>query len=215
MTMKDRYRIVRRIGAGGAGEVFEVRQLHLPTTLALKILHRDKAPTATALLRFRREARVLAELNHPNIVRVLDFDFVEGRPFFVMEFVEGRELSELIEPGRGVERALLLPIVRQLCAALIEVHARGIIHRDLKPQNILIVGDDGREPLVKIVDFGLSRARERETILTASQAVIGTPLYMSPEQAEGRKRRDRRPHRSILARRDLLRAPHRQGGIQG
>jgi len=184
--IRERYRVVRRLGAGGAGEVFEVSHLHLPTRLALKVLHPNKLLTTTAMLRFRREARVLAELNHPNIVRVVDFDFVGGRPFFVMEFVDGRELGSLIESGRRVPPNVAFSIIRQLCAALSEVHGRGIIHRDLKPQNILVTGSSADEPVVKIVDFGLSRVRQRQTILTASQAVVGTPLYMSPEQAEGR-----------------------------
>jgi eukaryotic-like serine/threonine-protein kinase len=176
---------VRRLGAGGAGEVFEVRHLHLPRTLALKVLHADRALTATAMMRFRREARILATLEHPNIVRVVDFDFFQGRPFIVMEFVEGRELGALIEPNRGLERSAVLSVVGQLCSALSEMHARSIVHRDLKPQNI-IVRADGDELVAKIVDFGLSRGTQGGTILTASQAVMGTPLYMSPEQAEGR-----------------------------
>jgi serine/threonine-protein kinase len=184
--VKERYRIIRRLGAGGAGEVYEVGHLHLPKRLALKVLHAGAPLTTAAMLRFRREARILADLKHPNIVEVFDFDFACGRPFFVMEYVEGRELSKLIEPGRGVPGRALPSIVGQLCGALKEMHARGIIHRDLKPQNILVTGRDDAQLVAKIVDFGLSRERDPSTVVTASQAVVGTPLYMSPEQAEGR-----------------------------
>lgn len=184
------YRIVRPLGSGGMGEVYAAEDLKLQRTVALKILPRSMAADPDHLSRFRREAQAIAALNHPNVVTVYAVEEAGDTLFLTMELVEGRTLAALVRPGGMPLRewvSLALPIVDAVAAA----HAQGVVHRDLKPSNVM-VGSGGR---IKVLDFGLAklqpRASETEgsTITahaTARDLVLGTPAYMSPEQAEGR-----------------------------
>ena len=182
----ERYRIERPLGRGGMGEVFLATQLGVGRTVALKILRQT---SRVRLLRFYREARAASALQHPNVVRVLELGLDEARqmPFIAMEHVDGETLGGWQRRrGHATEQraaALLLPVVRALEAA----HALGIVHRDLKPANLLVQPlADGRERIV-VLDFGIARWADDEgdTPLTEQGGRVGTPQYMSPEQAAG------------------------------
>ncbi len=175
--------IIELIGAGGMGAVYKARQAGLDRFVALKILPPEFGQDVKFALRFTREARTLAKLSHPNIVSVFEFGSVEDTYYFLMEFVDGSTLRDVVRAGQlSPEHALT--IVPHLCDALQYAHDKGVIHRDIKPENILI-GVDG---IVKIADFGLSRIlgdESHQEMLTATHQVMGTPRYMAPEQFEG------------------------------
>ena len=182
--------IVELIGSGGMGAVYRARQRELDRVVALKILPPDIGQDAAFAERFVREARALAKLNHPGIVTIYDFGRADGLFFFLMEFVDGVNVRQLLQAGRLSAREAL-GIVPQICEALQYAHDQGIVHRDIKPENILI----DRRGRVKVADFGLAKlvAAENEssapgaittgsaTLTTAGQ-VMGTPQYMAPEQ---------------------------------
>ncbi len=172
-----RYRVLRRIGAGGMADVWLAEDQHLQRRVALKVLHRRFAQDREFVERFRREAESAAGLNHPNIVSVYDRGEVEGTYYIVMQYLEGRTLKELIDVGLTPEQAVYL--IRQVLEAARFAHRNGIVHRDLKPQNV-IVDDDGK---AVVTDFGIARAGVSE--ITQTGSVMGTPHYLSPEQAQG------------------------------
>lgn len=170
----------RLVGRGGMGAVYEAFHEELERTVALKILPEETAQDLEFRERFRQEAKTLAQLDHPNIVGLFDFGERQGYFYIAMEFVEGKTLSSLME-GKPMELAFVLPIVDQLCKALSYSHKNGVVHRDIKPANILL----DESGVVKIVDFGLAkivRGPEFEWGLTRTQATMGTPQYMAPEQ---------------------------------
>jgi tRNA A-37 threonylcarbamoyl transferase component Bud32 len=174
--------ILEVLGQGGMGIVYKARQKHLDRLVALKILPPDTARDPAFAERFTREARSLARLNHPNIVQVFDFGQSGGFFFFLMEFMDGGNLRDLIVARRLSPREALA-IVPKVCDALQYAHDEGIMHRDIKPENILL-DTRGR---VKIADFGLAKLLGREPAnltLTATGALVGTPRYMAPEQFE-------------------------------
>ena len=182
--------IIELIGAGGMGAVYKARQSGLDRLVALKILPEEFGHDVKFALRFTREARTLAKLSHPNIVSVYEFGNVEDTYYFLMEFVDGSTLRDVVKAGQlAPEHALA--IVPHLCDALQYAHDKGIIHRDIKPENILIAVDGS----VKIADFGLSRILENESqqeMLTGTHQVMGTPRYMAPENLEGSRNVDHR-----------------------
>jgi serine/threonine-protein kinase len=184
----DRYQVVRTIGRGGMGEVYEVRHLRTKAPLALKILRADGNLSAQIVDRFRREAEITSNLSHPNIVRVFDFDnLVEGRPFLVMELLEGRELTRLLEARIPLPPGEVAPIVEQIALGLTAAHERGIVHRDLKPGNVFLTTVPGSNlEIVKLLDFGISKVRDGVATTTGTDTIMGTPSYMSPEQARGK-----------------------------
>ncbi|TWT80361.1 Serine/threonine-protein kinase PknB [Planctomycetes bacterium CA13] len=175
--------IIELIGAGGMGAVYKARQPGLDRLVALKILPEEFGHDVKFALRFTREARTLAKLSHANIVSVYEFGKVEDTYYFLMEFVDGSTLREVVRAGQlAPEHALA--IVPHLCDALQYAHDKGVVHRDIKPENILIAADGS----VKIADFGLSRILGNESqqeMLTGTHQVMGTPRYMAPEQMEG------------------------------
>ncbi|HJX29265.1 MAG TPA: serine/threonine-protein kinase, partial [Thermoanaerobaculia bacterium] len=183
------YRVLGRLGEGGMGEVFLAEDSRLGRRVALKVLPPDLAEEPRHLERFRREARSVAALNHPNIVTLYSVEEVEGLHFLVMEVVEGETLADLIAEG-PMPLEHLLPIACPLAEALEAAHACGVIHRDLKPRNVMV----SREGRVKILDFGIARSAHApseegdgtaETDLTKTGHLIGTAAYMSPEQIKG------------------------------
>jgi serine/threonine protein kinase len=187
-----RYRVLRQLGAGGMGEVYEAEDPNLRRKVALKVLSPRLASHPEALERFKREARALAALNHPNIVTIYSVEEHHGTHFLTMELVEGRPLSDLIPRsgfGLGQLYAIAIPIADALAAA----HEKGISHRDLKPLNVM-VSDAGR---VKVIDFGLAKLAESidappevatgTAFQTSVGHILGTPAYMSPEQIQGQK----------------------------
>jgi len=182
--------IIELIGAGGMGAVYKARQSGLDRLVALKILPEEFGHDVKFALRFTREARTLAKLSHPNIVSVYEFGNVGETYYFLMEFVDGSTLRDVIK-ARQLAPAHSLAIVPHLCDALQYAHDKGIIHRDIKPENILIAIDGS----VKIADFGLSRILGNESQqekLTGTHQVMGTPRYMAPEHLEGSRNVDHR-----------------------
>ena len=180
------------IGPGGMGTVYRARQLRLDRDVAVKILHTDLATTPSFTERFEREARTLARLDHPNIVRVHDFGHRGGLYYLVMELVDGVNLRDTLQAG-SVEPDEALAMVPQICSALQYAHDQGVVHRDIKPENILI----DRDGSLKVADFGLAKlvGNTTEPRITATDQVMGTPHYMAPEQIE---RPDEVDHRADI-----------------
>jgi eukaryotic-like serine/threonine-protein kinase len=176
-TIDNRYRLLRRIGSGGMADVWLAEDSHLQRRVALKVLHRRFAQDREFVERFRREAEAAAGLQHPNIVAVFDRGDVEGTYYIAMQLLEGRSLKQLIDQGLSPEQAVGL--IRQVLEAAGFAHRHGVVHRDLKPQNV-IVDDEG---VATVTDFGIARAGASE--ITQAGSVMGTPHYLSPEQAQG------------------------------
>jgi tRNA A-37 threonylcarbamoyl transferase component Bud32 len=175
----EQFRIDALIGRGGMGEIYLAEQLGLGRRVVLKLLHNARLTTAEQEPRFRREARVLAQLNHPNIVQLYAFgQSDDGITYLAMEYVEGQTLSALIEERGGQPELLVLGLLEQISSALVEAHRHGIVHRDLKPENVMM-----GERYVKVLDFGIAKLMHtRDMRLTHSGMFLGTPLYMAPEQ---------------------------------
>jgi eukaryotic-like serine/threonine-protein kinase len=181
------YRLTRLLGVGGMGEVWAARHERTTGRVALKMLLPEMGRHEQILLRFQREVEITSRLNHPNIVRVSDADKLpNGRPFLVMEYLEGHDLSSVSRLGQPLELSQAVEIVEQVALGLQAAHAQSIIHRDLKPANVFVVSLAGTDRmLVKILDFGISKALDGLGQLTQSRSVMGTPNYMAPEQATG------------------------------
>ena len=181
------YKLLEQIGEGGFGAVFMAQQLQpVRRKVALKIV-KPGMDTKEVIARFEAERQALAMMEHPNIARVLDGGTTDsGRPYFVMELVKGKTITEYADANRLNVRERL-KLFRSVCHAVQHAHQKGIIHRDLKPANIMVTLHDG-QPVVKIIDFGIAKALNRElterTLFTAYGQMVGTPQYMSPEQAE-------------------------------
>jgi serine/threonine-protein kinase len=172
--------ILRMIGKGGMGTVWLGEHLFLRRPVAIKILSRDFSNDPEEMARFEREAIAAARLDHENIVRIHDVDEVHGRPYIVMEYVEGQDLEEFIRKNAPVSVTRSLTIVREVARALDHAHGAGVVHRDIKPGNILIA-KDGR---IKITDFGLAQNMGYQEGIKDG-IVFGTPFYVSPEQVQG------------------------------
>ena len=168
------------VGPGGMGTVYRARQRRLDRLVAVKVLHQDLAATPAFTERFEREARTLARLDHPNIVRVYDFGHRDGLYYLVMEHVDGVTLRQVIQAGE-VKPQEALTMVPQICAALQYAHDQGVVHRDVKPENILL----SKSGALKVADFGLAKlVGPGDARITATAQVMGTPHYMAPEQIE-------------------------------
>jgi len=174
------YELLREIGRGGMGVVYKARQKRLDRIVAVKVILASRFASPEQHGRFRAEARSAARLAHPNIVKIFDAGEVRGQPFFAMEYVEGRSLDGPIEEGR-LDMPSIARLVGQLAAALDYLHGQGIVHRDVKPSNVLI--DERGQPY--LTDFGVAKVLGEEQ-RTRSGAIVGTPSFMSPEQAAGR-----------------------------
>jgi serine/threonine protein kinase len=183
-TLGD-FLVLRHLGRGGMGEVYLAEQVSLKRNVALKILRSELAADPIALQRFKAEAEAVARVTHANIVQVYAIGSADGITFMALEYVEGRNLRDYLSRKGPPDVLLALGIMRQVAAALQRAGEMGIVHRDVKPENILLT----RKGEVKVADFGLSRcliAGQPPTSLTQSGVTMGTPLYMSPEQVEGR-----------------------------
>lgn len=186
-TIADRYRLVRLVGSGGMGSVFEAEDLRFGRRCAVKILREELAIRPTARRRFEREASLLGRLVHENIVQLWDVGVADdGRAYLVLEFLQGRTLrAELQQSGvRSVPR--LMDVVGQVARGLGYAHASGVVHRDLKPDNVMLTAHADGRLLVKLLDFGIARPRDGSgEPVTLTDTGIGTAAYMAPEQARG------------------------------
>jgi serine/threonine-protein kinase len=183
--INGKYRLVRLIGDGGMGTVFEARHEYLGTSVALKFLHAELARRPGLVQRFLREARLSASIQSPHIAHVTDVDQAsDGVAYIVMELLEGRSLTSLLEKGKKLSLDTALDYTLQMLAGLEAAHAAGVVHRDLKPDNVFVVTTT-RGPLVKLLDFGIAKLRtskEFQVALTRPGVMMGTPEYMAPEQ---------------------------------
>jgi len=189
-----RYHIVERIGEGGMGVVYKAEQ-RLGSTVrrvAVKTLHADLSRDPSITARFHREVGTIAQLEHPNTVKVYDFGSTDdGALYIAMEFLDGKPLNRVIQTEGALEPRRVANLLRQMAGSLDEAHRQGIIHRDLKPENVLLIERAGEKDVVKLVDFGIaarteSADRAKEQKLTQQGMVLGTPPYMSPEQFTGK-----------------------------
>lgn len=191
-TKIGNYRVKSELARGGMGIVYEAEHEAIAHRAAIKLLIPDLSQDTRAeehLQRFRDEAKAVNIINHPDIVRVFDFGQIDQKyPYIMMEYLEGVSLSKRLELEGGILRlGESVRIVRQIASALAVAHSKGIIHRDLKPGNIMLVKNpDGSDESVKIVDFGIAKFMDTPYLRTTVGIVMGTPAYMSPEQAQGR-----------------------------
>ena len=184
-VIDERYRIVRQIGAGGMGVVFEAEHVHMHRRVAIKLLREALGDDAEAVARLEREAQLTGSLGHPNIVQCLDFGRArDGRVYLAMEWLEGETLEARLQRA-PIDLDTALDVAAQACAGLVAAHARGVVHRDLKPANLFLARDASGTTRVKILDFGIATLVEQQSKLTAAGSLLGTPSYMSPEQALG------------------------------
>ncbi len=196
----DKYRAIRELGRGGMGEVFLAEHINLGSKVVVKLLHVELSARTALVDRMRLEAQALARLNHPNIVRVSDFDRTpKGRPFFVMEYLPGRSLrEEVVARGGSLPFAEAISVVQQALAGLAYAHGTGLVHRDLKLDNLFVCDAAAdANPLsrvIKILDFGVAKvlhggddAPSPLAVPTRTGMVVGTPRFFAPEQARGKK----------------------------
>ncbi|MCB9613617.1 MAG: protein kinase [Sandaracinus sp.] len=176
----DRFRIDAPLGTGAMGAVYRATDLRTQQPVALKVLLRDKQD-GEGRQRFAREAQILSDLDHPGVVGIRGFGHAKSVPWLAMELVEGETLGQRIRRAGKLEPSVLAPILRDLCSALGVAHAAGVTHRDLKPDHVMLPKTDTDRSLVKLIDFGLSRASTSGK-LTRTGTVLGTPRYMAPEQ---------------------------------
>jgi serine/threonine-protein kinase len=177
-----RYEILARLGQGGMGTVYKALDHELDRVIALKTIRPDLASNASALRRLKQETLLARQIAHKNVIRVFDLGVSEGLRFITMEFVEGSDLKSILEVRKKLPVEEALDLLGQITQGLSAAHSEGVVHRDLKPQNILVSGNNR----VRIVDFGLARSFA-DTGLTHTGAILGTPTYMSPEQALGKQ----------------------------
>ncbi|MDB4989452.1 MAG: serine/threonine protein kinase [Myxococcaceae bacterium] len=193
-TLASRYRILRKIGEGGMGIVYEAIHVVIEKSVALKVLREDFTHREDVVERFRQEAKSASRIGHENIIDISDFGVTPGgQNFFVMELLLGRDLAEELELRGPLPPRRAVAIVLQCAKALEAAHAKGIVHRDIKPENVFLVQRDTGEDFVKIVDFGIAKMSDVATgraapgrKVTGSGMIFGTPEYMSPEHAAGR-----------------------------
>jgi serine/threonine-protein kinase len=190
-VVDGRYRVIRLLGEGGMGAVYEAEHMEIGRRVAIKIMHAAYSSHPETMARFRQEARAATQIGHPNIVEVTDSGATAaGRLFFVMELLSGVDLAQVMAETRIVPARRALRITLQICKALHAAHEEGIVHRDLKPENVFLIEREGKGDFVKILDFGIAKnvgleRRGDSQRLTHPGMAMGTPEYMAPEQAAG------------------------------
>jgi serine/threonine protein kinase len=190
-VLEGKYQLQTQIGAGGMGAVYSARRIHIGDEVAVKVLHAHFVAEASAVERFRREARAAAMLRHPSVVAIYDFGEARGDnpAFIVMELVNGVSLRSLLQRERCLTPERAVALMREICAGVGAAHRHNVVHRDIKPDNIIVCAPDQPDEVekVKVLDFGIAKLRDLapDQGLTQTGAVLGTPYYMSPEQCRG------------------------------
>ncbi|MBS1123909.1 MAG: serine/threonine protein kinase [Deltaproteobacteria bacterium] len=185
-VLDGRYRILKKLGEGGMGEVYAAEHIHIEKKFAIKLLRPEILGNPEAVTRFRQEARSSSSIGHRNIIAVEDFGSLsDGRIYMCMELLNGAALNDLITTPQPVDR--LLNILIQTGHGLAAAHAKGIVHRDMKPENIFVTVGPNNEDVPKLLDFGIAKVagNEGQNNLTRTGTIFGTPFYMAPEQALG------------------------------
>ncbi|MCA9657422.1 MAG: serine/threonine protein kinase, partial [Myxococcales bacterium] len=185
-VLGDRYRVIERLGKGGMGEVYLAEHIAIGRKVAIKTLSGDFHERPELARRFLQEARTASKVRHPNIVDITDFGHTElGGPFFVMELLEGEDLKTRLRRERTLPWPEVVRITTQICAALTAAHAHGVVHRDMKPDNVFLI-QQGDDEQIKVLDFGIAKitAGDEAGDATRTGVLLGTPHYMSPEQAQ-------------------------------
>ncbi|MEM6993904.1 MAG: serine/threonine-protein kinase, partial [Myxococcota bacterium] len=188
-VFNDRYRLLRKVGAGSMGDVYGAQRISDGVTVAVKVLKPEHAIREVFRHRFLREAKSAVPIEHPNVVDVMDFGTAgDGSLYIAMEFLEGEDLASYLSRLKQLSWRQSCALLQQAASGLAAAHARGVVHRDVKPSNILLVDDSSGGAQVKIVDFGVAKLAGQPVskVLTQVDDVVGTVAYMSPEQAEGR-----------------------------
>jgi serine/threonine protein kinase len=198
-TIGGRYRVRAILGEGGMGTVFEAEHIALGRSVAMKVLHAAQARKKDSVHRFQREARAAGAIGHPNICGVIDLGTLDdGSPYIVMERLVGETLGDRVAAEAGLAFDDVIDILVQVLSGLVAAHEQQIVHRDIKPENIFLTRRVGCPPLVKLLDFGVSKVipaagvRQEDLSLTRTGMVMGTPYYMAPEQARGERDLDAR-----------------------
>lgn len=182
-VLGNRYEILQMLGEGGMGAVYKALDRQLDRFVALKVIRPELARSAHVLHRFKQELLLARQVTHRNVIRIFDFGEADGVQFITMEFIEGQDLKTLIKNNGKFEPEKAAEIIKQVCYALEAAHMEGVIHRDLKPQNVMV----DKQGKVSVMDFGIARSMEADGGMTQTGALVGTPEYMSPEQAKGEK----------------------------
>lgn len=190
----NNYRVSGLIGKGGVSSVYKAENIQSKQMVAIKVLHAHKTKDEELVRRFIRECQTTSKLEHAHAIHIFEWGIDQfERPFMVMEYLQGETLGKKVQKGPGLHYVKAVEIMEQVASAISEAHALGIVHRDLKPDNIMLTTHNGLEDWVKVVDFGIAKmelsgdAESVQVNLTRTGAILGTPLYMSPEQLRGRK----------------------------
>jgi serine/threonine protein kinase len=194
-VVADRYRVIKLLGEGGMGQVYLAEHIAIERRIALKVLRAEYAHRGEMVSRFQQEAISASRIKHPNVLDVFDFGRLENGCFFLaMEFLDGNDLAEEMARRRVIEPTMGVRIALEVCRGLQAAHSKGVVHRDLKPENVFLQRTQEGEEAVKIVDFGIAQLRSNEDAagsqrrrLTRTGMIFGTPEYMAPEQAAGRR----------------------------
>ncbi|MBK6534517.1 MAG: serine/threonine protein kinase, partial [Deltaproteobacteria bacterium] len=196
--IQDRYLVVRKLGEGGMGRVYEAEHTLVKRRMAIKCLHAQYASNSDVLGRFLREAQAAGSIGNEHIVDVIDMGrMADGAPFMALEFLDGRDLADVLKEFGQLPIGRAVRVMRQVCDAVGAAHERGIVHRDLKPENVFLIARGANPDFVKVLDFGIAKFLSGESGggRTGTGVMVGTPEYMSPEQIEDTKNVD---HRSDL-----------------
>jgi eukaryotic-like serine/threonine-protein kinase len=189
-VVSDRYRIIRKVGEGGMGAVYQAEHALIEKRVALKILFQDLTRRPDLVMRFLQEAKSASRIGHENVIDISDFgQSADGLVYIAMEFLEGQDLGKTLKAEKFLPWLRARPILMQITKGLRAAHARGVIHRDMKPENVFLVQKEGRPDFVKVLDFGIAKVVSADDNdgprLTQTGMIFGTPEYMSPEQAQG------------------------------
>ena len=193
-VLLDKYRVDAIIGRGGMGQVIKAWHLGLDEEVAIKLLRDDVAVADETIARFVREAQAAAKLKSEHVARIIDVGtFGDGKPYLVMEFLEGQDIGQLINECGRLQPSLAIDLMIQACEALAEAHSLGIVHRDIKPTNLFVTSHPDGSVLLKVLDFGISKSPAgTELSLTQTWSLLGSPAYMSPEQMRSARHVDNR-----------------------